>query len=143
MAYLGIGTTNVATISLIIQTVAYIVLIVGFTFARKKNFTVHKKIMSSATLLNFASLFVVMLPSFYAIVSGISLSTISPTSFLIIFHHSIGLITLLLASLVILRGCRSIVKNTRILMIVIFILWSIAYFLGIYVYIMLYLPVVL
>lgn len=143
MVYLGIGINNLATISLILQTVAYAVLIAGFTFAKKKDFKIHKKTMIIATLLNFASLFIVMLPSLYAIISGISFATISSISFIIIFHHSIGLITLVLASLVILRGCSSIVKNTRILMIAIFTLWSIVYFLGIYIYVMFYLPVVL
>lgn len=141
MAYLGIGIANAATVSLIIQTIAYGILIVGFIFAKKKDFKIHKKTMSVATLLNFASLFVVMLSSFYSIVSGVAL-TISSFSFVIIFHHSVGLITLVLASLVILRGCRSIVKNTRFLMITIFTLWSISYFLGIYIYSMFYLPLV-
>jgi uncharacterized membrane protein YozB (DUF420 family) len=142
MAYLGISIANAAAISLIIQTIAYAILIAGFVFAKKKDFKIHKKTMTVATLLNFASLFIVMLPSFYSIVSGISLAAISSSSSIIIFHHSIGLITLVLASLVILRGCSSIVKNTRILMITIFTLWSISYFLGIYIYSMFYLPLV-
>ena len=140
MAYLGIGITNAAAISLILQTIAYIILLAGFIFAKKKDFKIHKKTMIIATLLNFASLFIVMLPSLYAIISGISFATISSISFIIIFHHSIGLITLVMASLVILRGCSSIVKNTRILMITIFTLWSLSYFLGIYIYSMFYLP---
>jgi uncharacterized membrane protein YozB (DUF420 family) len=143
MAYLGIGTTNAASISLIIQTITYVILIAGFIFAKKKDFKIHKKTMITATLLSFVSFFIVMLPSFYAVISGISLASISSIPFIIIFHHSIGLITLVLASLVILRGCTSVVKNTRILMVTIFSLWMITYFLGIYVYVMLYLPVVL
>jgi len=131
-----------ATASLILQTIAYVVLIVGFLSARKKNFKTHKRIMSIATLINFVSLFIVMLPIFYSLILGISFATINSTSSVIILHHSIGLITLVLASLVILKGCRSIIKNTRILMITIFSLWSIAFFLGIYIYAIFYLPVV-
>ena len=142
MAYLGIGIANAATVSMIIQTIAYVILIAGFIFAKKKDFKIHKKTMIIATLLNFVSLFIVMLPSFYAVISGISFAAISSSSFIIILHHSVGLITLVLASLVILRGCRSIVKNTRLLMITIFTLWSISYFLGIYIYSMFYLPLV-
>ena len=75
MAYLGIGITNAAAISLILQTIAYIILLAGFIFAKKKDFKIHKKTMIIATLLNFASLFIVMLPSLYAIISGISFAT--------------------------------------------------------------------
>ena len=140
MAYLGIGIANAAVISLIIQTIAYVILIVGFTFAKKKNFKIHKRTMIIATLLNFISLFVVMLSSFYSIVSGISFAAINSFSLITIFHHSVGLITLVLAFLVVLRGCSSIVKNTRMLMIILFVLWSIAYFLGAYLYLSLYQP---
>ena len=136
--FLGINIFTLATVSLFIQTIAYIVLVVGFIFAKKRNFQKHKMIMSSATLLNIVSLVLVMLPSFYSIVSGISFATISSTSSIIIFHHSIGLIVLVLALLVILRGCRSIIKNTRILMITIFTLWTITYFLGLFIYLTIY-----
>jgi uncharacterized membrane protein YozB (DUF420 family) len=140
--YLGIGIQTFASISLVLQTVAYLILVIGFVFAKKKNFQKHKKVMASATLLSFVSLIIVMLPSFYAIISGISLAAISSSSLLIIVHHSIGLITLVLASLVILKGCRSIMKDTRTLMITIFSLWSIAFFLGVFIYAMFYMPFV-
>lgn len=140
--YLGIGITTVATISLILQTIAYLVLIIGFTFARKKNFRRHKRVMSVATLINLTSLFIVMLPSFYSIVSGISFPSISSISLIMIVHHSLGLLSLVLASIVILRSCMSITKNRKILMLTIFSTWSLAYFLGIYVYLILYYPVI-
>jgi uncharacterized membrane protein YozB (DUF420 family) len=140
--YLGLDIKTVATISLVIQTLAYFVLLIGFAFAKKKNFQRHKRTMSVATLLNFVSLFVVMLPSLYSIISGISLATVSLNSLIIILHHSLGLITLIMASLAILRPCGSIVKNVKILMVTIFTLWSITYFLGVGVYLMLYLPIV-
>lgn len=138
--YLGFSIATVAAASLIVQTIAYLILILGYTIARKKRFQKHKKTMAAATLLNFVSLFLVMLPVFYSLVYGISLSTVSTTSLIVIVHHSIGLITLVLASIVILRGCTSIIKNTKILMITIFTLWSITYFLGIIVYLMFYTP---
>jgi uncharacterized membrane protein YozB (DUF420 family) len=41
--YLGIDLMTAATISLTIQTIAYVILIAGFIFAKKKDFEIHKK----------------------------------------------------------------------------------------------------
>jgi uncharacterized membrane protein YozB (DUF420 family) len=136
-AYLGFDIGTVALANLTLQTIVYFILILGYAIARKKRFQKHKKIMAAATLLNFISLFVVMLPVFYSFVYGISLPTINSTNTLVIVHHSIGLITLALASVVILKSC-SLIKNTKLLMLTIFTLWSITYLLGVVIYLMFY-----
>lgn len=138
--YLGIDIATVATVNVLLQTAAYLLLIRGFLFARKKNFRRHKMIMSIATSLNFISLAVVMLPSFYSIVSKISLPEMNSFSSIVVLHHLIGLSALILASLVVLRSCGSIIKNTKLLMITIFTLWSVGYFMGLTVYYLLYFP---
>jgi len=139
-AYLGLDLLTVVKINVIIQTIAYLFLIVGFNFARKKNFNKHKIMMVIATLLIFVSLAIVMLPSFYSIVSGIPIATINFFTSIIIFHHSLGVITLIMAALVLLRPCVWIEKfwKRRYYMIVLFIFWSITYFLGIFIYYSLY-----
>ena len=136
-AYLGFDIGTVALANLTLQTIAYLILILGFVIAKKKRFQKHKKVMAAATLLNFISLFVVMLPVFYSLVYGISLPAISTTNTIVIIHHSIGLITLALASVVILKSC-ALIKNTKLLMLTIFTLWSITYLLGVAIYLTFY-----
>ncbi len=133
--YLGLDIKTVAQISLFIQTFAYAMLLAGFIFAKKKDFRKHKRLMSVAFLFNMISLLVVMLPSFVSVASGLAITTGS--SLIVVVHHAIGLVALVLASIVILKSC-AIVKNTKALMLTIFSSWSISYFLGLYVYFMLY-----
>jgi len=101
--YLGLDLFTVGRISTIVQTIAYFLLILGFNFARKKNFTRHKNFMTIATALSFISLVVVMIPSFSSIISGISLSTLNSLSSITILHHSLGVLALVMAALVILK----------------------------------------
>jgi uncharacterized membrane protein YozB (DUF420 family) len=142
--YLGLSITTVATINLILQTIAYIILLMGFRFARKNNFSKHGIMMGTATLLIFISLAVVMLASFYSIISAFSFNLYSS---MIILHHSLGLVTLIMAIVAILylrpcgtkRGNQKL-GNVRKYMITLITLWSITYFFGIFVYLILYSP---
>lgn len=144
-SYLGLGIATVATISLSIQTIAYALLLTGFVFARKKSFQRHGRLMTAATALNFVSLAVVMLPSFYSIVSSVSFTGISSIQSIIILHHSLGVVALAMAAIVVLKSCQWLgekigdrIGRLRNYMIPLLIIWSSAYFLGLFVYLMLY-----
>jgi uncharacterized membrane protein YozB (DUF420 family) len=141
--YLGLDVITIAILNLVLQTVAYFILIIGFRFARKNNFRKHGIMMSTAILLNFISLFIVMLSSFYSVISALKQIELNPL--IIILHHSFGVITLVMAiiAIITLRPCGSIrgnqkLGNVRKFMITLFTFWSITYFLGIIVYLMLY-----
>lgn len=140
--YLGLNLVTAVTINLILQTIAYIILIMGFRFARKNDFHKHGLLMGSATLLNFISLFFVMLLSFYSIISKFSFDL---SNSIVILHHSLGALTLIMAIIAILslRPCGTVrgnkkLGNVRIFMISLFTLWSITYFFGIIIYLTFY-----
>ena len=143
VTYFGLDLLTSVKINMVLQTAAYLLLLAGCYFARKKIFSKHKIIMTTATVLIIASLAIVMLPSFYSVVSGISpatISSINSLTLLIIFHHSLGLIALVMALLVTVRSCYKIdtLWNRRKHMLVLFTIWSVAYFLGVVIYFLLY-----
>lgn len=128
---------NLALISIVIQTIAYFFLVIGVIYIKRNNIRKHKITTIIATLVNSSSLFIVMLPSFYSFISAKVNSILSIT---IVIHHSFGLAALVMASLVVFRPCQWIRKfwSLKKYMIVLFIFWTVAYFLGIVVYLMLY-----
>jgi len=134
---------GLATINIIIQTIAYILVLIGFSFARKGNFKKHGILMMAATLLIFVSLFLIMISVFLSTVEGILI--FDPISSLIFLHHSVGLITIIMAlvAIAILRPCGSIkgkqkFGGVRRYMIIMLTLWSITYFLGLIIHFILY-----
>lgn len=136
---------TLATINIVIQTAAYLMVLVGFSFARKRNFKNHGILMMTATLLIFVSLFLVMWSVFYSTLSGISFQNVDIISSIIILHHTLGLITIVMALIAIatLRPCGSVMGNQRFggvrrFMISLITLWSITYFLGLIIHIILY-----
>ena len=142
VTYLGLDIATIAMINITLQTISYFILLMGFRFAKKSNFRKHGIMMSTATLLMFISMLIVMLPSFYSIISRFSLDL---NTFMIVLHHTLGAIALIMAIIVnlTLRPCGSIMGNkklgnVRIFMISLFTLWSITYFLGIIIYLRLY-----
>jgi uncharacterized membrane protein YozB (DUF420 family) len=145
MAGYGIDLFTLATIDDVIETIAYVLVLLGFYFARKNNFKRHGILTMTATLLVFVSLFLVMLSVFYYTISGISLSNIDLISSIIILHHSLGLITIVmsLVSISTLRPCGSIMGNqkfggVRRYMLTLITIWSITYFLGLIIHLILY-----
>ena len=144
-AYLGVDIYTIATIDILIQTIAYLILIMGFLFARKQNFRRHGLFMGIATLLVFMSLFVVMLPAFYSLVSGISTERMQLPISISVIHHILGVTSLAMAvvAIVVLRPCGSVRGNKKLgnvlkYMRLLLTFWSITYFLGIVVYLMFY-----
>ena len=136
---------SIALLNLILQTIAYIILIAGFRFARRGDFKKHGTLMAIATLLTFISLISVMLPVFYSIASGIPSAGIDTLNLITIIHHSLGMISFVMAIVAIasLRPCGSIMGNkkfggVRRYMRSLFILWSISYFTGVIIYLMFY-----
>jgi uncharacterized membrane protein YozB (DUF420 family) len=112
--YLGLNIATIAAINIILQTIAYFILIVGYRFARKNNFSRHGIMQITATSLIFISLIIVMLSSFYSVVSEFKQITLNPL--IIILHHSFGAITLAMSvvAIVTLRPCGSIRENQKL-----------------------------
>jgi uncharacterized membrane protein YozB (DUF420 family) len=140
--YLGLNVSTIAILNLILQTIAYFILLIGFRFARKNNFRKHGMMMGTAILLNLVSLAVVMLPAFYSIITATSFNLKNSIT---ILHHSLGLITFIMAivAIAVLRPCGTIMGNKKLgnvktFMVILFIIWSITYFFGIIIYLRLY-----
>jgi len=60
---LGTRASLQADANLIFQVVIFLLLILGFVLARKRNLTYHERIMKIVAVLNLASIFLVMVPS--------------------------------------------------------------------------------
>jgi len=141
--FLGIDILTIARLDITLQTVAYALLLTGFYFAFvKKDYTRHKKLMTSATLIAVALLVVVMLPAFLSVLSQPSAGGFMPTALLdvIIVHHGIGLVTIALAVITTLYSCdwANAFVDKKIYMLTLFSLWTLTYLLGIYIYFVLY-----
>lgn len=59
----------VATTTLAIQIAVFVLLIVGYQFKRQLQYRKHGTVMTSAVIVHAISIFVVMIPSFSAVVS--------------------------------------------------------------------------
>jgi len=62
---LGTRASLQADINLILQAVIFLLLILGFAFARRRNIALHGTIMRIVALLNLVSISVVMAPSLF------------------------------------------------------------------------------
>ena len=112
-----------------------ILIITGFTFARRKKYEIHEKWMFSAIILAAASFFTWMAPSyirnFHVIVSEFS----SPGVIITNLHAACGIITGSLAVYIVLvmkvgLPERFTVKRVRRLMRTTFALWWLTFILG-------------
>jgi len=141
--FLGLDILTIARLDLALQTVAYALLLVGFYFAFvRKDFTRHKKIMTSVTTVAVVLIVIVMLPAFLSALSqalaGGLLSSFP--SDIIIFHHAIGLVTIALALVTTLYSCdwANAFVDKKNYMLTLFSLWTLTFLIGIYVYFVLY-----
>ena len=63
--FLGTGATFRADLNLVVQLAMGLMLFVGMSLARKKNFRAHKYCQSSVMVLNLVMIFLIMAPSFH------------------------------------------------------------------------------
>jgi uncharacterized membrane protein YozB (DUF420 family) len=140
----ALDVASLAWINISAQTIGYAFLALGFTFARRREFDWHKKYMKIAAALNYASLFMIMLPAFYSFFSQASVSgTLVPSSILLA-HALVGTSALAMATLVIFKSCEWVGKKVALrgYMITMFSLWTAAYAIGIAVFLVFHTSIV-
>lgn len=125
MGFLGTTASSFADISLIAETLGFLLLLAGVVYIKKKDFRGHDKTARIAVILagiSFTWMFYSLVSNFNAFISTIGL--------LIIAHTISGIIALLGGVLFVLNE----VKKTKTSMLIIMILWTVAAGLGIVLY---------
>ncbi len=134
MNFPGTNAGFLADLTLIIQIVAFIILIFGVMHAKKKKFSKHFKTADIAVISGILA-FLWMGSSLLNNSRALIVQPKSPITILALFHTAIG-------SLALLSGIAFVsnrfIKKTRSPMRLIFLLWALALLLGITLYIMLY-----
>ncbi len=134
MSFLSTSAGFLADLALIIQLTAFAILLFAVMNAKKKNFQKHFKTADIAVILGalaFLWMGLSFINNFPALISGF----ISPIVILTIMHIMIG--SLALAGGILFVSNR-LIKKTVIPMRTIFLLWAMALFLGITLYLMYY-----
>jgi uncharacterized membrane protein YozB (DUF420 family) len=135
----------IATLSLVIQLVVLVLLITAYMFKRQKNYRQHGLLMFLAVILHAVIVFLIMVPSFNAIVfteTGLSLIIIA----LSVIHGILGIVALALGIWIVaawrLRTSLQHCAPKRKIMRVTIIAWLTAIALGIILYFSLYIPLI-
>lgn len=131
MGFLGTEAILFADMTLIAQTAGFLILLLGWIYAKRKNFLKHDKTSKASVLLGGIS-FIWM---GYSLVSNL-LSFVSTTlvGLLIFFHTITGLIALFMGLFLVLGE----IKKTRVSMVIVFSSWTAAMFLGVTLYYILF-----
>jgi len=134
---LGTRASPAADLNLLIQIVIFILLMVGVKFAREKTkegLKKHGRIMAVAVVLNAASIFFAMGPSF-VVNFGAVLAEVSTISFpLTMLHHLLGLAAEVLGVVFIFKKFGKV----RFWMRVTMALWLVSLILGFFFYYLYY-----
>ena len=132
-----------ADLNFILHLVILLLIIAGFTFARKKRFEVHEKWMFTAIVLVSISFFAWMAPSYIGNWHVIVDEFYSPGVIITNIHVILGVISGILAVYIILRmkldlPPRFTVKRVKRLMRTTFTLWWLTFIFGVSFYIYYY-----
>ncbi len=132
-----------ADIDLLLQIFLFIMILVGFRFARQKNFTIHGYKMTLVVIINTILIFAFMIPSVEKLPIGASQFVISLLLVLTPIHVFGGTITKILAIYLVLRMYAPLpsflkIKNFRLVMQVTLVLWILMIFTGFGQYILRY-----
>jgi hypothetical protein len=128
MGLLGTRASSFSDVVLIAQTAGFLILFSGLMYAKKKNFLKHDKLAKISVVMGSLS-FVWM---GYSLISNfLALISVTFRGLLIISHAVIGLLALFTGIFLVLDE----IKKTKTAMIVTFISWAVAIFLGILLYI--------
>ena len=141
----NIDASIFADLNLIFQISILALLVAGiFLVRRKRKFKIHGSLIGIAVILNTASIVTVMLPSFLSF-SGLFVD-LSTSAVIVITHAVLGVLVEVLGIWLVanwifqranIKGC----VGKKNLMRATLLLWSIVLFVGIYVYVMLYVPI--
>ena len=130
MSFPATSDSFLANVTLIVQTVAFMILLLGAMYAKKKEFLKHFKIADIVVIfgiLAFLWMSYSFVNNFRAIISNIT----SQGSLLLIVHVVAGLLGLSGGIAFVLN---KFIKKTLIPMRVVFLAWTIAFLLGIVLY---------
>ncbi len=146
---MGLFNTNAPLLSdlnLLFQIAIFVFLVVGFLVVKlRRGFMKHGALMGIALVLNTVSIGVVMMPSLLSFRGLFSMPFTRP-AWLVIVHAITGSLVEILGVWLVGRWTvrrheiKACAKKRNIMRATIF-LWLVELFLGIYVYIMLYLPI--
>ncbi len=128
MGLLGTRASSFSDMVLIAQTAGFLILFLGLICAKKKNFLKHDKMAKISVLigsLSFAWMGYSLVSSFLALIS------MTFRGLLIVSHVVIGLLALFMGIFFVLDE----IQKTKTAMIVTFISWAAAIFLGVLLYI--------
>lgn len=131
MGFLGTEASWFADMTLMAQTAGLLILLLGWKYAKTKNFPKHDITAKTSVLLGCLS-FIWM--GFSLVFNLLSLISTTPTGLLIFSHVIIGLLALFIGLFLVLGE----IKKTRTFMMAAFSLWTAAMFLGVILYYMLF-----
>ena len=129
MGFFGTEASWFADLTLIVQTAGLLILLLGWKYAKTKNFLKHDITAKTSIFLSGLS-FIWM---GFSLVSNL-MSLISTTGLLIFSHVIIGLLALFMGLFLVLGE----INKTRMFMMVAFSSWAAAMFLGVILYYILF-----
>ena len=132
-----------ADLNLLLHLAILLLIVTGFTFARRKRFEIHEKWMFSGIVLVAISFFAWMAPSYIGNFHVIVNELYSPGVIVTNIHVAMGTITGILAIYIILRmkfdlPQRFTVKRVKRLMRTTFTLWWLTFIFGLSFYLIYY-----
>jgi uncharacterized membrane protein YozB (DUF420 family) len=130
IGFLGTGAGQFADIVLIAQTIGYLLLVLGVWFAKRLDFNKHIRMAQFAVSLGLMSL----LWMFYSLLLGYQ-SFLLSSGLLVIIHIVAGILTLLAGVLFVFN---KFINKTRVPMRIVFILWTISWIMGVFLYYLMY-----
>ena len=141
--FLGTKAGIEADLNLVLHLAILLLIVTGFTFARKKRFEVHEKWMISAIMLVAVSFFAWMAPSYLGNWHVILEEFYTPGVIITNLHVVLGITSGILAIYIILRmklglPAKFTVKRVKRLMRTTFTLWWLTFILGLSFYIIYY-----
>jgi uncharacterized membrane protein YozB (DUF420 family) len=144
---LGTAAPRYADLVLLVEIGMGLALLIGAVLARKRKFRVHAWCQSAVVLLNFAVVVLLMVPSFHANVSGDLPAKLGKAYYgLPTAHAALGSLTEIAALYILIAAGTNMVpqqfrlKNFKLWMRTVLVLWWIVLILGTATYIRWYVP---
>jgi uncharacterized membrane protein YozB (DUF420 family) len=144
MGLFNIYATFLADASLLLQVAILLILTVGWGFKRRHNYVKHGIIMGIAVALHTISIFLVMVPSLMAS-KGLFADPLNRLALTILPHSVLGSIVEILGIYFLSvwasnRGVSKACFKNKMIMKATVALWVVELVLGLYIYVLLYLP---
>jgi len=140
------NATFSADLTLLLQIAVFLVFLAGFVLVKtRRDYAKHGAIMGTAIVLHTISILMVMVPSLLSS-SGLFENLLGSLQLTILAHATLGILVEILGLYVVLswalhyKDVKPCFKR-KIIMRVLAVLWTIALILGIYIYILFYVPI--